>query len=148
MEKTLMAAIIKARSLQLYYHHCHNLAHGPSFHSDHDFFKAAYQAAEANYDTLVEYFIALYSNKKFKTGAVIQGVALALEDMKIEEMCCCAMYDSAVGMELDFQKSLESVNKGARLGLQNAVQGMATESDVRLYKIRQRITEKDDDKED
>jgi len=150
MEKPILGALIKARATQIYYHHCHNLVAGEAFHSDHAFFAEAYQAFEGYYDSLVEYFIALFSNKKFKTNQVNKLVMEELEGIKVEEMCCCDMYETAVKMELDFQKYIEAVNKVGRLGLQNAVQGMATESDVRLYKIRQRLTEAEekDDKED
>jgi DNA-binding ferritin-like protein len=139
MEKALMAALIKARAMQLYYHYCHNLVTGKDFHSDHAFFAATYAAMELNYDALAEYFVALNGNKAFKTKQVSKLVQEELEGMSVESMSAEEMYKEALKMEAEYQTYLAATNKAAPLGLQNAVQGMATESDVRVYKIKQRL---------
>ena len=142
MDNALKAAIIKARALQLYYHYCHNLVTGCAFHSDHSFFGASYAALEGSYDSLVEYFIAIYGNSVFSTKEITELTCDELEDLEMNSMSAEGMYQLAVTFEQDFQMYLVDVNQVARLGLQNAVQGMATESDVRLYKIRQRLAGK------
>lgn len=143
MEKDLIKALVHARAIQLFYHYCHNLVHSESFHEDHAFFGAAYKAFDTYYDQLVEYFVALYTHKKFKTAEISEAVCKLLENVKIEEMCCCDMYEAAIKIEQDFQTCLVKVNSKGSLGLQNTVQGMATESDVRLYKMKQRIYKED-----
>lgn len=134
-----MAALIKARAMQLYYHYCHNLVQGTAFHADHSFFESTYKTLDSNYDQLVEYFIALFSNKKFKSAEISELVHEELEGLEVEKMTAEKMYESAIKMEIDFQKYLSAVNEKGSIGLQNTVQGIATQSDVRLYKIRQRI---------
>ncbi len=146
MEKQLLATLIQARTLQLYYHYCHNLVHGPAFHSDHAFFAASYAALELNYDSLAEYFISTFGIKKFKTTEITRLISEQLEDIKIEEMCCCDMYKKAQELEKQYYKYIEATNRQASLGLQNALQGMATEVDVRVYKIKQRLIETEEKK--
>lgn len=139
MSKSLMAGLIKARAMQLYYHYCHNLVRGSDFHSDHNFFGDSYAALEGDYDSLTEYFISLNSNSAFKSKQVTELVSAELEGLAVEKMSAEDMYKEAIKMEEDYQKYLVSINKSGPLGLQNMIQGLATASDVRLYKIKQRL---------
>jgi len=141
MENSLMASFIYARAMQLYYHYCHNLAYGPSFHEDHSFFGSTYAELESDYDTLVEYFISSFGNSKFKTAKISELVHEQLEELNVESMDCKAMYTKAIDLETQYQKYLKNANSKATLGLQNTIQGLATKSDVRLYKMRQKIYE-------
>jgi DNA-binding ferritin-like protein len=138
MEQTLMASLIKARALQLYYHYCHNLVQGEAFHSDHGFFAESYAALERDYDSLAEYFICSFSNKAFKTKVISELVHEQLDGLSIEEMSPKEMYNLAQKQEEEYQEYLTKCNKGAPMGLSNLLQGLATASDVRLYKIKQR----------
>lgn len=140
-----MVGLIYARAMQLYYHYCHNLAYGTSFHQDHAFFGASYAEMEDDYDALVEYFISIHGNSSFKTSKVSELVHEELEDLDIENMECVEMYQKAIELEKKFQGYLGKINESGSMGLQNAVQGMATKSDVRLYKMRQRVQHASDD---
>ena len=144
VDKVLLASLIQARAMQLYYHYCHNLAYGETFHEDHAFFASAYAELEDDYDSLVEYFISLFSNSKFKTKEVSELVHEQLQELDVEKMDCNQMYSKAVELEEQYQKYLTQVNGKASIGLQNAVQGLATKSDVRLYKMRQKLYGSDD----
>ena len=134
-----MAGLIKARAMQLYYHYCHNLVKGPMFQQDHGFFNDSYTALETDYDSLAEYFVSLNGNSSFKTKQVTELVLAELEGLAVEKMPADDMYKEAVKMEEEYQKYLTAINKAGPLGLQNLVQGLATASDVRLYKIKQRL---------
>lgn len=139
MEKSLLASLIQARSMQLYYHYCHTLAYGCAFHSDHSFFGSSYAELEDDYDTLAEYFVSLFGNTKFKTAKVSELISEQLEEIQVESMDCEAMYNKALELEAQYQKYLVGVNKQGSIGLQNTVQGVATKSDVRTYKMQQRV---------
>lgn len=51
---------ILLRALQLYAHLAHNLSARSTFFSDHSFFAEIYEAADDNYDSVIERMIGLY----------------------------------------------------------------------------------------
>jgi DNA-binding ferritin-like protein len=105
MSKPLMAGLIKARAMQLYYHYCHNLVKGATFQQDHEFFNASYTALETDYDSLAEYFVSLNGNSSFKTKQVTELVLAELEGLAVEKMPADDMYREAVKMEEEYQKA-------------------------------------------
>ncbi len=134
-----MAVLIKARVLQMYYHYCHNLVTGSSFHADHAFFAANYAALEKDYDSLVEYFISMYGNKAFKTKIISEVIYEQLKDLDVEKMTAEEMYSEAMKQEEEYELYLAKCDDGAALGLSNLLQGLYTAADVRVYKIKQRL---------
>lgn len=140
MEQYLMAAIIRARILNLFYHHAHNVTVGPAFFQDHDFFAAAYGELELDYDKLAEYFIALNGRAKFVTKTINEVVEEQLSAYAVETMYASDMYMVALDLERKFQQDLELCLKKAPIGLQNAIGAMSELSDVRIYKMQQRLS--------
>lgn len=139
METSLKALIIISRSLQLYYHYCHNLVSGPGFHADHKFFGKSYKELEADYDLLVEYCVSMYGKEGFITQEITDMVARQLSDLSVEEMSAEEMYEKSIELEKEYQEYIVKLNSKAPLGLQNTVQDFATKSDIRSYKMKQRI---------
>lgn len=140
----LMRAIVSARILQLYYHSCHNLISGESFFADHEFFGGVYPQLETHYDRLAEYYICLFGKKAFETKILTKAVSEELEKHEIEEMCCCDMFKLSQKLETKFYKELENISKKASIGLANMVGDIAEQSDVRMYKIQQRLEKEED----
>ena len=131
--------IITSRLMQLYYHNCHHLTKGCSFFSDHEFFNTAYTALDSNYDRLSERYIAEYGVKAFETGTIITKIQEDLIEYKIETFDCKLMFDNALKLEKKYQQELQTLDKTASLGLKNLIGDLAEQSDVRIYKIQQRI---------
>jgi len=139
MEKQLLALIIQTRALQLFYHHCHNVVFGEQFHCDHIFFGEAYDNVEDNYDSLVEFFISIFGISKFDTVMVNNLVAEEVSEYSPEKMNAKKMYDAALILEKDFQNRITIVEAKSTVGLKNALGDIAQSSDVRIYKIKQRL---------
>lgn len=132
--------ISKLRLLQLYYHNCHNLTKGIMFQQDHAFFAESYDRAENDYDSLVEYMIATLGNEAFNTATVIKHIAEELSEIKVEEMSSQEMYIKALELEVELYEELTELNDtSSRIGLINLIGDIATASDVRKYKMQQRL---------
>lgn len=130
---------IAARTLQLYYHYCHNLCTGSTFMQDHAEFAANYAQAQLDYDTIVEYMIATLGNKAFDTKAINQILMEKLSSFKVESMSVDKMFEVALKLEKEYQEVIVPLEKKGSLGLKNALAGIAQLSDVRIYKIQQRL---------
>lgn len=136
---TFLKAALAARTLQLYYHYCHNLVTGPSFTQDHAEFAMYYAQAEKDYDVIVEYMIANLGNKAFDTRAVNEVLLKKLASIKVEAMSAEEMFEMALELEKEYQEALENLEAVGSIGLKNALGAIAELSDVRVYKIQQRL---------
>ena len=140
MKNELLACAIQTRTMQLYYHYCHNLVTGPEFFQDHEFFATAYAEMELNYDLLVEYYISLESTLPVKT--INEMVHENLEQLAVDKMSADQMYGEALKLELDLQSYLEQLDKKGSLGIKDKVGAIASSSDTRMYKMQQRLKTK------
>ena len=126
---------ITLRAAQFYAHAAHNTTSGMTFHEDHEFFGELYGAYESAYDSVIERMIGL-------------GVSVDINEITLEaandiqgyehgdpEKC----YDELMDYEKKICKMVDTYNKGASLGTQNFLQGLADESEMRQYKIGQRL---------
>lgn len=131
--------IIRLRVLQLYYHHCHNLTKGLLFFQDHEFLGSAYAEVEGHYDSLAEYCIASLGDKAFDTELINKGIAKGLTGLKINSMAPNAMLEKALVLEAELYEDLTELDKGSPIGLRNLIGAIAEASDVRKYKLQQRL---------
>lgn len=136
---SFLKAIIAARVLQLYYHYCHNLVTGPTFTQDHELLGSFYGEAETAYDDLAEYLVATLGNQAFDTKAVTQVLASKLAESQVESMSAEDMFSKGLELEEELQEALEALNAGGSIGLQNLIGDIAQKSDVRKYKVQQRL---------
>lgn len=139
MQKELLTTIIHLRVMQLYYHFCHHLVYNCAFHSDHSFFGDSYSRVDKDYDGTVEYLIGQNGPEAFKVAMVTELVAKQLKKYDIENMDVMMMHENALALEEELQKYLTSSYKKATIGLQNFLGDVATASDVRIYKLKQRM---------
>jgi len=134
-----VAALFRAG--QFYAHHAHNNVKGILFHSDHEFFGELYPTYEAAYDGCVERYIGT-------CGKPVDSLRLAgdsldlLTDLPIE----CgennhAFYQGILHVERAICTYIESCGKAAGMteGTRQMLGNLADESEVRQYKIKQRL---------
>lgn len=140
----LMKAIVTCRVMQLYYHNCHNLVSGETFFSDHSFFGDLYPRLESDYDRLAEFYIATFGKAAFETKALSTLVQEELDKFEVEKMSCKDMFSTSVELETKLYKELEAIDKKASIGLRNLIGDVAEQIDVRMYKLKQRLDEKED----
>jgi DNA-binding ferritin-like protein len=123
------------RSAQFYAHSAHNLAHGQTFHQDHEFLGELYAAYESSYDDVIERCIG--------TGETIDLDKITLEAAKEIQGCSNETvdkcYDCLLSYELEICAAAVKANAQASLGTQNLLQGICDQSEMRQYKIQQRL---------
>ena len=125
------------RAAQLTAHNFHNMTRGMSFFADHEFFGEVYGEYEGDYDAVVERCIGTgeaIDLCEVTTNAAAKSSNYDCSDMAADEMCAVLL-----GLEREIQAQATEANKGATLGTQNLLQGIADKSEMRVYKLRQRI---------
>jgi hypothetical protein len=128
---------ILLRSEQFYAHHAHNNCSGPTFMQDHEFFGDVYPALEGEYDSVVERMIG--------TGAQVDTVDLV---QKAYDMICkfpkagnADFYKYLLKLELSICITIDTAIKECKMpsGVEQLIGGIADNSMVRQYKIKQRL---------
>ena len=123
------------RSAQFYAHHAHNIAKGQSFFEDHEFFGELYGAYESAYDDVIERMIGL-------------GVNPDINQIGMQAMKMSSGHESSGNRDcfeylLEYEQTIcemcKKFNSGASLGTQDLLQSIAGASEVRQYKIQQRL---------
>lgn len=121
------------RYMQFYAHMAHNLVGGATFLSDHEFLAELYATYETAYDAVIERMIGLgepINLVEVQKKAVAELTAPESFEKAFKELLSC---------EEDLCKALDKIAKDASLGTNNMLSDMADKSEMRQYKLKQRI---------
>lgn len=131
--------ITMSRTMKIYYHHLHNVVSGESFSSDHELLSNFYTQLDSSYDMLIERYIGLGNEcgKDCLLSIMDESIKALKEMPNVEDMNTLLQY--ALNLELIFQKDLEEADRSATYGTKNLLQQLACESEVRVYKLNQRV---------
>jgi len=129
---------IQFRAAQLYAHNAHHQIKGITFFADHEFLASAYEAYTEAYDAIIERMIGTdipYDLNQILTSAT-DKVKTYPDTLKIPS-------SSIFNVILEIEKELCAIitNYGSEysVGTINLIAQFADDSEVRQYKIRQRI---------
>lgn len=128
---------VTLREAQLYAHNAHNVAHGPTFFSDHKFFGKAYAAYEGAYDRVVERMIGL--GYQVDLPAMTKSAGKEAGAYSFENMTNEACFRVLLQHEGEIQKLVKKYVPNVDDGTQNLLQGIADESLDRCYLIQRRL---------
>lgn len=123
------------RASQFYAHIAHNVASGSSFFSDHDYLGELYSAYESAYDDVVERMIGLGQNPDLTE--ITMNAAKYIKGHTHDSTEQCFAY--LLSMEQEICDEISSLVKDASDGTQNMLQDMADKSEMRQYKLGQRL---------
>ena len=123
------------RAAQLCSHEKHNTVQGPTFFEDHEYLGELYGTYEEAYDSVIERMIGL-GEKCDISGGNIQAADLAKWFCDLEPID--KWPNIFLEIETRVQKEVDSCCKGASSGTINFLQGLADESEQRVYKLKQR----------
>jgi len=126
---------IVLRSAQFYAHHAHNIAKGATFFEDHEFFGELYSAYEEAYDGVIERMIGLDQNPSIDEIGM-QAMKMASGHKSSANRDC---FEYLLEFEQTIVEMCKRFNGSASLGTQNMLQGLADHSEMRQYKIKQRL---------
>lgn len=123
------------RAAQLTAHDKHNTVYGATFFEDHEYLGELYGTYEAAYDSVIERMIGL-GEKCDISGGNVKAADLA------KWLCDLEDNDNwpRIFLEIEsrIQKEVDACCKGASSGTLNFLQGLADESEQRVYKLSQR----------
>ena len=125
------------RTAQLVAHNYHNKVFGPSFLADHEYLGELYPAYEGEYDSVVERIVGLGLECDLPAVTQLAGERAAKYDPY--DRAADEMFSDLLGLERQVQQWATDFNKKASLGTQNLLQGIADASEMRCYKLKQRI---------
>lgn len=123
------------RALQLYSHNAHNLAKGPTFFEDHEYFGELYAAYESAYDSIVERMIGEGETPDLGDISVKAAGISNGKTIKDNENS----FKTILATETRLREEIKKEVSNASDGTQNLLQGLADDSLNRCYKIKQRL---------
>lgn len=137
------------RTAQFIAHHYHNTVTGPTFESDHEFFGETYQAYDAAYDSVIERLIGTDENVDplevtLEAAETASGSDLAKSTEAREMFRSVLALESAIQREIEMLLDADEAADAAGDttvddGIENLLQGLADDSQKRVYHIKQRI---------
>ena len=133
--------LIQLRAMQLFYHSCHNLVGRQSFFADHEAFGEFYGALEGEYDSVAERMIGQDKVSELHLPTLMGKVAAKVQGLpSIEVKENIDFFKAALSLEQQMQAIGTNVMKmGATEGTKNLIAQILDNSEVRVYKIKQRI---------
>ena len=131
--------ISTTRTLNLYYHHLHNIAHGLPFEGDHEMMSRFYTQLEGSYDSLIERYMGLGADGgKECLIHILSGVVSVISQIP-EGNDMDVHFRHALELESGIQSMLEAEAESSSLGTENLLAQLADESESRVYKLNQRL---------
>lgn len=128
---------ITFRAAQLTAHNMHNSVLGPTFFEDHEFLGELYGVYEAAYDGIVERMIGL--DLDINLSEVTKQAGAKASNYDVQKMRADEMFSALLAIENYLQGLIAKLDKEEQtVGMHNFLQGLADESEVRTYKLRQR----------
>jgi len=128
---------ILCRAMQLFYHNCHNLCARVPFFTDHEAFAEFYSTLESTYDSVIERMLGL---DVVIDLVVIQELAVAKLKSLSHPVDNAGMFLIGLNLEKEMCSIVEKLCSGqASQGVKNLLAGEADKSEVRQYKLKQRI---------
>lgn len=133
-------SIVLLRTLNLYYHHLHNVACGCSFAADHDMLAKLYVQLDAEYDMLVERFIGI-GNELTRDIAVdiLKESSEFMMNMpdSMGSVDMVAHFNFALQLESYLCSSLSNMENHSE-GTKNLLQDLCDKSEGRQYLLKRR----------
>lgn len=133
--------LIHLRAMNLFSHSAHNLVARVPFHSDHNFFGEVYEELNGEYDGVAERTIGLMGEGPLRLQDIMAGVSAKLAaapSIGVKENG--VFYKALLQMEMDLCKLCSMViAQGATEGTKQLLGDVCNKSEMRQYKIKQRI---------
>lgn len=130
----MKAIAVYLRTMQFIAHRAHIETHGSTFFEDHKFLGKAYEEYQSAYDAVIERMKGLGEQPDINaiTLEAAETAAQVKDTIAVKLMKC--LY----GCEITLCKLIKHESPKVSVGTQNRLAGIADESEVRQYKLKQR----------
>jgi DNA-binding ferritin-like protein len=132
-----LAVILK--TLNIFAHNAHNLVSRVVFNQDHEFLGEIYSEADSNYDDVVERMIGLGLSpnlNEINMLACQKAVSIQLGQDNYSKLHACLDLEKASCQIIEQLVRSNQVS----VGTEQLIGGIADKSEVRQYKLQQRLT--------
>jgi DNA-binding ferritin-like protein len=119
--------------------HAHNLCARVVFEQDHEFFASVYQAADADYDSVIERIIGTIGEQNVPS---LQEIAQAIGSQSVmPEKENSAYYKKILALEENICARIDALCKSGQIseGTKQLIGDIANRLEVEKYKIKQRV---------
>jgi DNA-binding ferritin-like protein len=136
----MIPILIQLRSMQLYAHHAHNLCARIVFMQDHEFFGDAYGVYETDYDGVIERIIGTKGDDGLELSSILLAVSSKLKEPMIGVKENKVFYTKLISMENELRVLIgQEIKAGVSEGTRQMLGDICDRSEVRCYKIQQRL---------
>jgi len=133
--------LIQLRTMQLFTHGAHNLCSKVLFFQDHDFFGSVYTVLEGDYDSVLERMIGLHGEESLDYPNLLNAIATKLKPLPsvgVKENS--EFFKALLTLEVELCSLIkQTIAKGTTPGTEQLIGEIANQSEMRQYKIKQRI---------
>lgn len=138
----MLELAVLCQAMRIYAHSAHHLCSRVPFFQDHSFFGEVYPAMEDAYDSIIERIIGLYGEDSVELNRIVSEVAAKLQGCPstgVKENK--AFYEQQLKFEKELCSLVETIckNPKASQGVIQTVSTLGELSEIRQYKIKQRI---------
>ena len=126
------------RAAQLFAHNAHNTIKGQTFFQDHEFFATTYGSFEEAYDAVIERMIGL--GFVFDIAVLTKDAGASASTYPVQRMTAKDLFEALLGFETIICTIIKGyMDNKVSNGTQDLLQGLADDSEMRQYKIKQRL---------
>ena len=137
----MIQIIAYIRAMQIATQHFHNLCARTPFHSDHEFFSGVYESLQSDYDSVIERHIGIKGEEGLELKSLMTIVMKNLEGVPsvgVKENS--VFYNHLLKCEQQLCMIIsETIKQGVTPGTEQLLGDICNASEVRQYKIKQRI---------
>ena len=132
--------LIQLRAMQLFYHNAHHLVARMPFFSDHEALKEFYEHLDGDYDDVAERLIGLTGSENLNLQLIILGVQDKLQQIPPSFKENSMYFEMGLKLEQELYGKVDFVIKsGITEGTKQLLGEILNQSEMRVYKIKQRI---------
>ena len=131
-----------AKHLQLmstYSHIAHNLVKGPLFNQDHEYLAELYAAYDKDYDDVVERYIGLYGSENCNLKELQLQASQMLQSLPAPMKENSDYFKVTLQLEQRLCEKIKAEYTNASIGSQQLLGEICNQSEIRQYKLKQRI---------
>lgn len=121
------------RYMQFYSHMAHNLLGGNTFFQDHSFLGDLYLGYESDFDSIIERMVGL--DEEFDLIKIHKDAVKDLEIPTSFNEC----FTEILNLEEKLCSMIEKLVPNSSQGTANMLQGIADKSEMRQFKLKQRL---------
>lgn len=127
--------------MNILFHQYHNVVARIAFGSDHELFEDWYKELSKHYDSVAERLVGLTDSSQLNLHAIMDGVNSKCKNYPIDAKENATLFQAALQCEKELQSMLDQLikNGGISEGTRDLLAGIANDSEVRIYKQKQRI---------